>query len=249
MAPAGIGDRVEGFHAVTAAVAAGRVTRLLVERSRMSRAEYVALAEAARRGGARVEEADDVRTEAETSAPQGVVAWAHPIPFITLEEAVERTSPPAVLVLDHLEDPRNVGAAARSALAAGVTALVVPSRRAAPIGSTAFKAAAGALEHVAVAEVSSTAKAVDALRRLGLWIVGLDGAAEESLFGHHLLAEPVALVVGGEGGGLSRLVADRCDARARIPMVGPTESLNASVATALAVYEVARARGWCEGTR
>jgi 23S rRNA (guanosine2251-2'-O)-methyltransferase len=88
------------------------------------------------------------------------------------------------------------------------------------------------------------ARAIERLRGLGLWIVGLDGSAERSIFGHELLAEPVALVVGGEGAGLARLVAERCDTLVRIPMVGATESLNASIATAIAVFEVARVRGW-----
>lgn len=244
MAPAGIGDRVEGFHAVAAAVAAGRVMKVSVESSRLRGDDYATLIERARSAGASVEVVADVRPLAETSAPQGIVAAARPIPPLTLQQAAARTTPAAVLVLDHFEDPRNVGAAARSALAAGITAMVVPTRRAAPISGTAFKAAAGALEHVAVIEVSSTAKAVEQLKRLGLWIVGLDGSAERSLFGQELLAEDVALVVGAEGSGLSRLVAARCDILVRIPMVGATESLNASVATALAVFEVARSRGW-----
>jgi 23S rRNA (guanosine2251-2'-O)-methyltransferase len=244
MASAGIGDRVEGFHAVSAALTAGRVIKISVESGRMRRNEYEALIERARSAGVAVEVVDDVRPLAETSAPQGVVAAARPIPPPTLEEAAARTTPAAVLVLDHLEDPRNVGAAARSALAAGITAMVVPTRRAAPVSGTAFKAAAGALEHVAVVEVSSMARAIEKLRGLGLWIVGLDGSAERSIFGHELLAEPVALVVGGEGAGLARLVAERCDTLVRIPMVGATESLNASIATAIAVFEVARVRGW-----
>ncbi len=148
------------------------------------------------------------------------------------------------MVLDRLEDPQNVGAVARSALAAGMSGMVVPSRRAAPLGATAFKAAAGALEELPVS-ISSTAQAVATLRRLGLWTVGLSAAAETSLFGLALLAEPVAVVVGAEGGGLSPLVEQRVDLCVRIPMPGPTESLNASVAAALAAFEIARIRGRC----
>ncbi len=123
--------------------------------------------------------------------------------------------------------------------------MVVPARRAAPLGATAFKAAAGALEELPVGIVSSTAEAVATLRRLGLWTVGLSGTAEGSLFGLSLLAEPVAVVVGAEGRGLSPLVEQRVDLCVRIPMPGPTESLNASVAAALAAYEIARVRGRC----
>jgi 23S rRNA (guanosine2251-2'-O)-methyltransferase len=161
---------------------------------------------------------------------------------VSLDEAAAAGDPPALLVLDHLEDPRNVGAVARSMLAAGVRSLVVARRRTAPLGATAFKAAAGALEHLTVAEVSSVAAAVDRLKQLGVWTVGLDAGGSESLFGLALLGEPVALVVGAEGRGLGRLVSERVDVLASIPLAGPMESLNASVAAALGVFEVARVR-------
>lgn len=244
MAPAGIGDRVEGLHAVAAAVAAGRVLRLTLEEGRLEDEAVRRLMAVAEEGGAAVDVVDDVSAVAEIDVPQGVVAEAEPIPTLTLEELVPLTDPAALLVLDHLEDPRNVGAIARSALAAGIRALVVPSRRAAPITAVTFKAAAGALERVRVGMVSSVADAVARLREMEVWVVGLavDGAV--SLFGLSVLTEPVALVIGAEGRGLSRLVADRVDVLARIPMAEAAESLNASVAGALAAFEVARARGW-----
>ena len=244
MARAGIGDRIEGFHAVAAAVKAGRAKTVRIEKRRLSQSPYTALADEARSSGARVEFVDDVRGTALTSAPQGVVAVCRPKEVVSLEEAVAATDPAALLVFDHLEDQRNLGASIRSAVAAGVRAVIVPRRRSAPIGAAAFKAAAGTLEEVALVEVSSVPEALRRLRQLGVWCVGLDGAGERSLFGFDLLAEPVALVVGAEGKGLHRLTADRCDAIVRIPHAGPAESLNASVATALAVFEVSRARGW-----
>ncbi|MEN8113554.1 MAG: RNA methyltransferase [Actinomycetota bacterium] len=244
MARAGIGDRVEGFHAVAATVAAGRVKTLRVERRRLNREAYARLADDARATGARVEFVDDVRDEAKTSAPQGVVAVCRPKDTVSLEEAVAVSDPAALLVFDHLEDQRNLGAAVRSAVAAGIKAVVVPTRRSAPIGAAAFKAAVGTLEDVALVEVSSIPEALRRLEQLGVWRVGLDGSGERSLFGFDLLAEPVALVVGAEGKGLHRLSIERCDAVVKIPHAGPAESLNASVATSLAVFEVARARGW-----
>src|SRR5690606_12467183 len=105
-----------------------------------------------------------------------------------------------------------------------------------------FKAAAGSLEHARVAIVGSIAEGVAQLARMGLWTVGLDADGDRPLFGLDLLTEPVAVVVGAEGGGLSRLVADRLDVRAFITMAGPTESLNASVAAALAAFEISRQR-------
>lgn len=242
MGRAGFGHRVEGLHAVAEAVSSSRVRTLYVERGRADRHEVVGLIEDVENAGGVVRTVDDVRTIAETTAPQGVVAECEPIRYSTLERLVEMTVPAAVLVVDRLQDPHNLGAVARSAVAAGVPGLVVSDRRAAPLSAAAFKAAAGALEHLAVAVVGSIADALSRLSGLGLWTVGLEGAGDRSLFGLELLAEPVALVVGGEGRGLSRLVGERVDVRAHIPMSGPVESLNASVAAALAVFELARVR-------
>jgi len=240
MAPAGIGDRVEGLHAVAAALAAGRVLELFVEEGRAKRAEVKALVQEAARAGAKVVSVPSVRAMARTDAPQGLVANASPIEPLALEDLVVRDA--AILVLDHVEDPRNVGAAARSSLAAGMTGLVVPERRRAPLGAVAFKAAAGALEHLPIALVSSVADAIDRLKRQDLWTVGLDTKADRSIFGLDLLAEPVAVVMGAEGGGLSRLVRDRVDVVASIPMSGPMESLNVSVAAAIVAFEIQRVR-------
>jgi 23S rRNA (guanosine2251-2'-O)-methyltransferase len=184
----------------------------------------------------------DLGSLAATTAPQGVVAHCRPLPTCSLAEAVAAGDPAALVVLDHLEDPRNVGAIARSALAAGMTGLVLARRRAAPLGATAFKAAAGALERLPVALISSVAQAVAELGRLGIWTVGLEAGAERSLFGLELLAAPVAIVVGSEGRGLASLVAERVEVRASIPLGGGVESLNAAVAVSLACYEVARVR-------
>ncbi len=244
MAHAGIGADVEGVHAVDAALGAGRVRELVVESGRSGRPDVAGLVQRARSFAIPVRTVDDVRPLAATDAPQGVVARCTPIPSLSIDEMMALVPVPALLVLDHIEDPRNVGAAARSAFAAGMTGLVVSHRRSAPIGATAFKAAAGALEHLPVAMISSIADAMRRFAKSDIWTVGLDGEAEASLFGLELLDRPVAICIGAEGSGLSRLVADRCDVLARIPMAGDMESLNASVASALACFEVARVRGW-----
>lgn len=243
MARAGIGRSLEGVHAVSAALHAGRVEALKVEEARLAHPDVAALVALAGRGSVPVDVVEDVRAGATTTAPQGVVATARPLETLGLEEAVARHDPAALLVIDRAEDPRNVGAAVRSAAAAGIGAVVLSERRAAPLGPTAFKAAAGAFEHVGVVVVSSIADAVARLRRLGVWVVGLDAGAPTSLFGLDGLVEPVAIVVGAEANGLSRLVAERADELVRIPLAAGIESLNASVAAAVAVFEVARARG------
>ena len=241
MASAGIGRSVEGTHAVLAALRAGRVRTLRIERSRQKGlAELLTEAE---QGRVEVVLVDDVREFAETTAPQGVVAACRPIEPSSLKDLVAAApEPAALLVLDHLEDPHNVGAIARSAWSAGMHGLVVARARSAPLSGAAFKAAAGALEHLAIAEVGSTADAVKRLSDAGVWTVGLSAAGDADLFGLDLLTQPVAVVVGAEGTGLARLVEERCDVLAAIPMANPFESLNASVAAALASFEVLRAR-------
>lgn len=242
MGRAGYGDRVEGIHAVSAAVEAGRVRVLHIETGRADRPELAELVQRVQASGGEVRRVDDVRRLADTTAPQGVVAECRPIPAATLEEVVATSEPAAVMVLDRIVDPHNLGAVVRSCVAAGITGLVLSDRRAAPLGGAAFKAAAGSLEHARVAIVGSIAEGVAQLARMGLWTVGLDADGDRPLFGLDLLTEPVAVVVGAEGGGLSRLVADRLDVRAFITMAGPTESLNASVAAALAAFEISRQR-------
>lgn len=227
---------------MAAAARAGRVEVLHVEESRRGRDAAVEVIRMVEGGGGEIRPVDDVRPLAETAAPQGVVATCRPIPVSTLEDAAAASDPAAVMVLDRLVDPHNVGAVVRSAVAAGTTGFVLSDRRAAPLSATAFKAAAGAMEHARVAVVGSIAEAVSRLSGLGLWTVGLDAGGERSLFGLELLTEPVALVMGGEGAGLSRLVGERVDVRAHIPMQGPIESLNASVAAALAAFELSRSR-------
>jgi len=244
MAPAGIGDRVEGFHAVAAALAAGRVKKLTVEHQRLRHEAYAEVVSAAERSGIDVMRVDDARDGAVTEAPQGIRADCRPLQPVSLAAAIAAADPPALVVLDRVQDPRNVGAIARSAMAAGIPAIVVPERRAAPVSATAFKAAAGALEHVAVVTVNSVADALRRLRKADVWLVGLDGEADTSLLGLPLLTEPVALVIGAEGAGVSRLAGDLLDQTVRIPMVGGIESLNASVAASLAMFELARSRGW-----
>lgn len=242
MAAAGIGGRVEGVQAVRAALAMRRVRVLYVERSRRDSERWL---EEARLAGAAAKAVESVADLSRTDSHQGLVARARPIPFASLENLLagdSRAGAPAVLVLDRLTDPRNVGAIARSALAAGMTGMVVARRRAAPVSALAFKAAAGSLEYLPVASVSSVADAARRASAAGVWTVGLHPSARRPLFGLGLLAEPVATFVGAEGMGLSRLVTQRLDLLVSIPMAGNMTSLNAGVAAALACFEIGRVR-------
>jgi 23S rRNA (guanosine2251-2'-O)-methyltransferase len=147
------------------------------------------------------------------------------------------------VAVDGITDPRNLGAILRSAECAGVTGVVLPKHRAAHITPTAAKAAAGAIEYLPMALVGGMPTALTRMKGAGVWVVGLDGDADEDLYEvQGIDAEPVCLVLGAEGKGLSRLVRERCDVVVRLPMAGRLASLNVSVAAALACYEVVRRR-------
>jgi 23S rRNA (guanosine2251-2'-O)-methyltransferase len=186
--------------------------------------------------------ADVLAREARGGVHQGVVADVEDVRPCTLPEIVTGRSPALVLVLDGIEDPHNLGAILRTADAAGVDGVVVQRRRAAALGGAAAKASAGAVAHVRIAEVVNIARALEELKELGLWVIGLAG---DGTTAHHELDLTVAtaLVVGAEGSGLRRLVREHCDVLARIPMVGHVGSLNVSVAVGVAVFEAVRQRG------
>jgi 23S rRNA (guanosine2251-2'-O)-methyltransferase len=159
-----------------------------------------------------------------------------------LAELIEQAGANAlILVLDGVQDPHNLGACLRSAAGAGVTAVVVPRDRAVGITPTVRKASAGAADRVPLIRVTNLARALDAIKQAGVWLTGLDGEAEATLYAIDLRG-PVAVVMGGEGEGMRRLTRERCDHVAKIPMVGALESLNVSVATGIALFEVLRQR-------
>jgi 23S rRNA (guanosine2251-2'-O)-methyltransferase len=239
---------IEGRRPVVEALRAGRPMDRILLASGAGRAALDDLLDLAQRRGVEVQTVPRsvIDAEARSGAHQGVLAIVAPIQPIDLVELLAAPlagrEPPFFLALDGVEDPHNLGALARSAEAAGCHGLIVPRHRSAPLSAVAVKTSAGALEHLPVAEVPNLARAVERLRDAGVWCIGLDGTAEASLFDLELADEPVCVVVGGEGAGLHRLVRDSCDALVRIPMSGRVESLNASVAGALALFEVRRRR-------
>jgi 23S rRNA (guanosine2251-2'-O)-methyltransferase len=243
-------ELIEGRRPVLEALRSGRpVHRVLLATGAEERGTLADLLALARQRGVRVETVPRSLLDAAASsgANQGVVALIAELRPIGLDELLALPlagpEPPFFLALDGVEDPRNLGALARSAGAAGCHGVVVPRHRAAPLSAVAVKASAGALLHVPVAEVVNLARALERLRQAGVWCVGLDAGAEASLFGIDLADEPVCVVVGGEGAGLRRLVREACDVLVRIPMAGQIGSLNAAVAGALALFEVRRRRG------
>ena len=180
---------------------------------------------------------------------QGVVLEASPYPYVDLAAilalAEQRGEPPLLLVLDHLEDPRNVGALLRTAEAAGVHGAVLPKRRSAAITPAASDASAGAVEHLLVARVTNLARTLTELKQAGLWVAGLESLPEALPYEAVDLSGPLALVVGSEGRGLSRLVRERCDWLLKLPLRGRVGSLNAAVAGSIVLYWVVRCRTGC----
>ncbi len=247
--PAGLGgDRVEGRQAVRELLLAGaRPTHEVVIAAGQNQtgllAQIVELA-----AELRVPLKEVVKGKFEsmtvTEAPQGVMARAAPLREHDLDELARPSDsrPPFLLVLDGITDPGNVGAALRTAECAGVTGAVLGKHRAAHITPAAAKAAAGAVEHVPMALVPGIPNALARLAELGVWSVGLDVAAPTSVYEINVAADAVALVVGSEGRGLSRLARQRCDMVATIPLAGSLSSLNAAAATAIGCFEVARHR-------
>lgn len=176
---------------------------------------------------------------------QGVVAVGSAVAFRDLDEVLEGVAQkgkvPFLLLLDELQDPQNIGALIRSANAAGVDAVIVPQRRSAPLGALVAKISAGALEHEPVVSVTNLVRTMKDLKKRGFWIVGADMDGKDLYFDADLTG-PLVLVVGAEGKGVGRLVKENCDFLVRIPMLGQVQSLNASVAGGILLYEITRQR-------
>lgn len=186
-----------------------------------------------------------LEAEARTDAPQGLLAKADPIPEAELAPFLRRrgAAAPFLVAVDGVTDPGNLGAIVRSCDGAGVDLVVVPRHRAVHVTPTVAKASAGAVEHVPIAVVSGLPSTLQRCREAGIWVIGLDDAADRTLFDvGDLAVEGVCLVLGAEGAGLSRLVRERCDLIVSIPMRGRLSSLNVSAAAALATYEIFRHR-------
>jgi 23S rRNA (guanosine2251-2'-O)-methyltransferase len=186
-----------------------------------------------------------LEARARTEAPQGVIAYAAELPEADLGELIRRRPgrPPFLVAVDGVTDPGNLGAIIRSCDGAGVHGVLVPRHRSVHVTPTVAKASAGAIEHVPIALIPGLPATLARLKDAGIWIVGLDDAAERTIFDlGDLAAEGICLVLGAEGAGLSRLTRERCDLVVAIPMRGRVGSLNVAAAAALATYEVARHR-------
>jgi 23S rRNA (guanosine2251-2'-O)-methyltransferase len=175
---------------------------------------------------------------------QGVALRVRPYEYAHPDDFSERQGPtlPLIVALDGVTDPRNLGAVVRSAAAFGATGVVVPSRRSAGVTAGAWKASAGALARLPVAQAVNLTRAIEGYKKAGFFVAGLDAEGTTDLRGMSIADGPMVLVVGSEGRGLSRVVANACDMLVSIPMVSGNESLNAGIAASIALYEIAGVR-------
>jgi 23S rRNA (guanosine2251-2'-O)-methyltransferase len=235
---------ISGFHAVEEALAAGRaLDRIVIARGRHGeRVESVVRLAKSRGVPVRFEDREQIDRLVGVREHQGVAALASARPTVALEDLLTQKTGHGLLVfLDGIEDPHNLGAIARSALAAGASGVVIPERRAAGLTDTAERASAGALAHLAVARVKNLVRAMDEAKGAGYWMVGLEERAEKN-YTEVDLKGSVGIVLGREGQGLHELTRKSCDFLVSLPTTGPVRSLNVSVAAGIMLFEAVRQR-------
>lgn len=235
---------ITGFHAVEEALSAGRpLDRVVLARGRRGdRIESVVRLAKSSGVPVRFEDREQIDRFVGTREHQGVAALASARATLELEDLLARKTERGLLVfLDGIEDPHNLGAIARSALAAGAAGIVIPERRAAGLTDTAERASAGALAHLPVARVKNLVRAMDEAKRAGYWMIGLDERAEKNYTDVDLKGS-VGIVLGREGEGLHELTRKSCDFLVSLPTSGPVRSLNVSVAAGIMLFEVIRQR-------
>ena len=239
-------DLIAGRNAVSEALRSQRsINKILLQEGAHggSLGEIIALA---KQKGVPVEtiKAEKLDKLAKGLRHQGVAALAAPIAFRTLDDvfarAAEKNEEPFILLLDELQDPQNVGALIRSADAAGVHGVLMPRRRSCPLNAVVAKISAGAVEYVPVVQIGNIAQTIEELKQRSCWVVGADMDGVDFYAAN--MSGPIVLVIGAEGRGLGRLVKQKCDDVVSIPMNGGVNSLNASAAGAVLMYEVVRQR-------
>ena len=176
---------------------------------------------------------------------QGIIAVVPPFNYSEVEDIIdvakEKNEEPFIVILDGIEDPHNLGSIIRTAETAGVHGIIIPQRRAVAVNSTVSKVACGAIEHIKIARVNNLVETINKLKEKGIWIYGTEMNGEKEYYNEDLKGA-IAIVIGNEGTGMSRIVRENCDVLLRIPMKGRTNSLNASVSAGIIIYEVLKQR-------
>ncbi|MCR4909303.1 MAG: 23S rRNA (guanosine(2251)-2'-O)-methyltransferase RlmB [Lachnospiraceae bacterium] len=237
---------IEGRNAVIEALRSGRTVERIFVLDGSHEGALETVKREAKKRGIRIDFADRSRLDnlSPSGAHQGVVAYVASFNYAEVEEllskAEERGEPPFLIFLDGIEDPHNLGAIIRTANASGAHGVVIPKNRAAGLTAAVAKASAGALNYTGVARVTNLGRTMEELKEKGFWFVCADMQGE-SMYSLDLTG-PIGLVIGAEGDGVSRLVREKCDFTASIPMKGEIDSLNASVAAGVLAYEIVRQR-------
>lgn len=239
---------IAGKHSVIEALKSGRtINKIWLAEQAQKHLVQPIIAEA-KKAGVIVQQAD--KRKLDQMVPgiqhQGVVAQAAPYAYAEVEDllasAAAKGQAPFLILLDEIEDPHNLGSILRTADCTGAHGVIVPKRRSASITATVSKTSAGAVEYVPVARVSNLGQTIDRLKEAGIWVVGTDVEAKEPVFGNNVFTGPVAVVIGNENKGMGRLIREKCDVLVKLPMEGRINSLNASVAAGVVMYEVLRGR-------
>lgn len=240
-------EMIAGKHPVLEALRSGReINKIWIAEGAQKTLTQPIVAEAKKQGIV-VQFVDKRKLDSmvEGVAHQGVVAQAAAFSYVEVEElleiAAQSGTAPFILVLDEIEDPHNLGSILRTAECTGVHGVIIPKRRSASLTATVLKTSAGAAEHVPVARVTNLAQTIDKLKEAGVWVAGTDVSASQDVY-KMKFDMPLAVVIGNESKGMGRLIKEKCDFLVKLPMLGRLNSLNASVAAGVLMYEVVRQR-------
>lgn len=238
---------IEGRNAVNEALKAGRsIDRLFIQDQKSHDGPIKAIIAKARQKGivVRFESKENMERRSEGHKHQGVIAYVAAYDYVSVEDilqkAADKGEPPFVMILDGVEDPHNLGAIIRTANIVGAHGVIIPKRRACGLTETVVKTSAGAIEYTPVCKVTNITQTIEFLKKQNIWVVGADMSGD--MMYDVDMKGALAIVIGGEGSGLSKLVRESCDFVAQIPMSGEITSLNASVASAVLMYEAHRQR-------
>lgn len=239
---------IAGKHSVTEALRSGRtINKIWIADNAQKHLTMPIIAEA-RKLGIVIQNVDKRKLDQMVPGVQhqGVVAQAAPYAYVEVEDllkiAEDKGQAPFLLILDEIEDPHNLGSILRTADCTGAHGVILPKRRSAQITATVSKTSAGAVEYVPVARVTNLAQTIEQLKEMGVWIVGTVVDAVEEIYDTEVFNGPVAIVIGNESKGMGRLIREKCDVLVKLPMAGQINSLNASVAAGVVMYEVLRRR-------
>jgi 23S rRNA (guanosine2251-2'-O)-methyltransferase len=240
-------EYIAGKHSVLEALRSGRSIHKIWMLEHAQKQLAQAILSAAKEAGIVVQQVDKRKLDQLISdvPHQGVVAQVAAYKYVEVEDILAKAEAanetPFILILDEIEDPHNLGSILRSADCTGVHGVIIPKRRSVGLTAAVSKTSAGAIEYVPVSRVTNIAQTIDLLKEKGVWIAGADAAVNQEVYGNDLTI-PIAVVIGNESKGIGRLIKEKCDFLIKLPMFGRINSLNASVAAGVLMYEVVRQR-------